>query len=59
MERARAERAAREADMRLRTMADAAPVLIWDVDPSGVISANDHFVDFFGAGLDVVGEWAG
>ncbi|CAO4180664.1 Blue-light-activated histidine kinase [Methylorubrum populi] len=55
MERARAERAAREADMRLRTMADAAPVLIWDVDPSGVISANDHFVDFFGAGLDVVG----
>ncbi|MBD8907814.1 PAS domain-containing protein [Methylorubrum zatmanii] len=60
MERARAERAAREADMRLRTMADAAPVLIWDVDSTGVIFANDHYLDFFGAGLDAVGGmgWA-
>ncbi len=53
-ERARAERAAREADMRLRTMADAAPVLFWDMDSNGAIFVNDHYLDFFGLTADAV-----
>lgn len=55
MERARAEKTAREADIRLRTMADAAPVLIWDVHPSGTIFVNDHYLNFFGVAVDAVG----
>ncbi|CAO4154081.1 Blue-light-activated histidine kinase [Methylorubrum thiocyanatum] len=55
MERARAEKTAREADIRLRTMADAAPVLIWDVHSSGTIFVNDHYLDFFGVASDAVG----
>ncbi|WP_060771806.1 GAF domain-containing protein [Methylobacterium sp. AMS5] len=54
MERARAEKTAREADIRLRTMADAAPVLIWDADSSGAILVNDHYLDFFGVGFEAV-----
>ena len=52
IERARAERAAREADTRLRTMANAAPVLIWDMDATGTVFVNDHYLDFFGVGID-------
>ncbi|WP_232631409.1 PAS domain-containing protein [Methylobacterium sp. Leaf118] len=52
IERARAEQAAREADARLRTMANAAPVLIWDADANGTVFANDHYLAFFGADLD-------
>ena len=54
MERARAEKTAREADIRLRTLADAAPVLIWDADSSGTILVNDHYLDFFGVGFEAV-----
>ncbi|PXW64102.1 MULTISPECIES: GAF domain-containing protein [Methylobacteriaceae] len=54
IERARAERAAREADTRLRTMADAAPVLMWDFDSSGIVFANEHYLHFAGATLDTI-----
>ncbi|MEH3120033.1 MAG: PAS domain-containing protein [Methylorubrum populi] len=54
MERARAEGAAREADIRMRTMADAAPALIWDADANGTIFVNDRYLDFFGVGFDSV-----
>ncbi|MFF8800156.1 MULTISPECIES: PAS domain-containing protein [unclassified Methylobacterium] len=54
IERARAERSAREADTRLRTMADAAPVLMWDFDSSGIVFANDHYLHFAGATLDTI-----
>ena len=54
MERARAERSVREADMRLRTMADAAPVLHWDVDTQGAIFVNEHYLAFFGVNFDVL-----
>lgn len=50
--RARAERSAREADARLRTMADAAPVLIWDLDANGTVFVNDHYLAFVGLPLD-------
>ncbi|MDV2984364.1 UNVERIFIED_CONTAM: PAS domain-containing protein [Methylobacteriaceae bacterium AG10] len=54
IERARAERTARDADMRLRTLADAAPVLTWDVDAGGTIFVNNHYLDFFGVTFDAV-----
>ncbi|MCJ2028694.1 PAS domain-containing protein [Methylobacterium sp. J-043] len=57
IERARAERTAREADMRLRTMADAAPVLIWDVDASGTLFFNNHYLDFFGVASSGCRDW--
>ena len=53
-ERARAERAAREADTRLRTMADAAPVLHWDVDRQGAVFVNEHYLAFFGVGFEAL-----
>ncbi|WP_162242225.1 PAS domain-containing protein [Methylobacterium sp. Leaf123] len=56
IERGRAERTAREADIRLRTMADAAPVLIWDVDASGTLFVNNHYLDFFGITFDAVSK---
>lgn len=61
VERARAERSAREAEIRLRTMADAAPVLIWDVDETGMVFVNDHYLAFFGVSFErvVEGGWKG
>lgn len=48
IERAQAETLARDAEARLRTMADAAPVLIWDMDPAGNVFVNEHYLAFFG-----------
>ena len=58
--RARAESRAREADARLRTMADAAPVLIWDVDAAGTVFVNEHYLAFFGTSFETIAEggWA-
>jgi PAS domain S-box-containing protein len=41
-------------------MADAAPVLIWETDSTGVVSVNGHYLDFFGVpNDDVIGMgWA-
>lgn len=55
-ERARAETSAREADARMRTMADAAPVLIWDVDAAGTVFVNDHYLAFFGVRFERITE---
>jgi PAS domain S-box-containing protein len=35
-------------------MADAAPVLIWETDESGLIFLNSHYLEFFGASFDTV-----
>jgi len=44
------------ADARFHEMADAAPVLIWETDTSGVIFVNGHYLDFFGVGNeDILG----
>ena len=60
VERARAEAALREADARFRAMADAAPVLIWETDASGVIFLNRQYLDFFGEDFETVRDmgWA-
>ncbi len=60
IERRKNEEALREADERLRTMADAAPVLIWETDTTGVVFVNHHYLDFFGVDFDAVREmgWA-
>ncbi|MBY0397147.1 MAG: PAS domain S-box protein, partial [Thermoleophilia bacterium] len=47
-----AEVAAREAEGRFRTLADHAPVLIWQTDERGVTFVNRHYVDFFGEPLE-------
>ncbi|MCY1644792.1 PAS domain S-box protein [Methylorubrum sp. SL192] len=52
IERARAEQQARDAEARLRTMADAAPVLIWDRDSAGNVFVNEHYLTFFGTTFD-------
>lgn len=54
LERARAEEELREADERFRTMADTAPVLIWETDASGVIFTNGQYLDFFGADFETI-----
>jgi PAS domain S-box-containing protein len=52
LERARAETALRRAEARFRTMADTAPVLIWETDEAGVVFVNSHYLDFFGVGFE-------
>lgn len=47
-DRKREEAKLREAESLFRTMADAAPVLIWQTDASGVSFVNQHYIDFFG-----------
>ncbi|HVF94265.1 MAG TPA: PAS domain-containing protein, partial [Sphingomonas sp.] len=48
-ERRRAELAVRESEMRFRTMADSAPVMMWVTDPSGHCSyLNRRWYDFTG-----------
>ena len=42
-----AERELREAEGRLRTMADNAPMLIWQTDETGATFLNRHYLDFF------------
>ncbi len=61
IERARAVEALHEADERFRTMADAAPVLIWETDVQGVVFTNRHYLDFFGVDFDAIRGmgWAG
>ena len=41
-------------------MSDAAPVLIWETDQSGVIFINQRYLDFFGADFNAVRQmgWA-
>jgi len=53
-ERKRAEEALRESEERFRTMADNAPVLIWETDQEGATSVNAHYLDFFGVGIEQV-----
>ena len=53
-ERKQSEHALREADRRFRTMADAAPVLIWEADPRGAVFVNQHYLEFFGVDFDAV-----
>jgi PAS domain S-box-containing protein len=50
----------RELDERLRAMADAAPILIWETDENGVIFLNRYYLDFFGVSFESVREmgWA-
>jgi PAS domain S-box-containing protein len=43
-----------DGDLRFRAMADAAPVLIWETDESGLIFVNRHYLDFFGVDFDTV-----
>ncbi len=54
IERAQAEKQAREAETRLRTMADTAPVLIWDTDPVGNVYVNEYYLTFFDTTLESV-----
>jgi PAS domain S-box-containing protein len=54
IERAQAEKQAREAEARLRTMADAAPVLIWDVSETGNVYVNEFYLTFFGTTFESV-----
>lgn len=43
-----------ERDERFQTMANAAPVLIWETDATGVVFVNRHYLDFFGVEFDEV-----
>jgi len=51
---------ARTDDDRFRAMSDAAPVLIWETDETGVVFLNQHYLDFFGADFNAVRQmgWA-
>ena len=53
-DRKRSEAALREVDERFRAMADAAPVLIWETDESGVVFVNGHYLAFFGTDFEVI-----
>lgn len=53
-EQKRGEKAFREADTRFRTMADTAPVLIWETDARGITFVNQHYLNFFGVGLESI-----
>ena len=55
-ERKQAEESLRRADERFRTMANAAPALIWEADLDNVIFANQQYIDFFGVDLDALRE---
>ena len=37
-------------------MADAAPILIWETDATGVTFVNQHYLDFFGVSFDEIKE---
>lgn len=52
--RKRSEEALRAADERFRTMADTAPVLIWETDDTGVVYVNGHYLEFFGVDFAAV-----
>jgi PAS domain S-box-containing protein len=54
------EQALRESEERFRTVADSAPVLMWQTDSTGVMFVNRHYVEFFGAPFEAVAEmgWA-
>ena len=48
------------AETRFHQMADAAPVLIWETDTTGVVFVNGHYLEFFGvSNEDILGMgWA-
>jgi PAS domain S-box-containing protein len=48
------EQALRESEERFRTVADSAPVLIWQTDSTGVMVVNRHYLNFFGAAFQAV-----
>ncbi len=50
--RTQAEQALREADARFRTMADAAPMLMWETDASGTTFINQQYCEFFGVDFE-------
>ncbi|MEG3166154.1 PAS domain-containing protein [Sphingomonas sp. PB2P19] len=54
VERARTEVALANSEARFRKMADAAPVLIWETDATGVVFVNANYLDFFGVSVDEV-----
>ena len=53
-DRKQSEAVLREVDERFRAMADAAPVLIWETDETGVVFVNGHYLDFFGTDFEVI-----
>lgn len=53
-ERKRSEEALRQSEQRFRTVADSAPVLIWQTDKTGVTFVNRHYLEFFGVGYEAV-----
>ena len=59
-EAARIDSERRVSERRLREMADAAPVLIWESDASGASSVNGHYLDFLGVTFDDIAQmgWA-
>ena len=59
-ETARIEAGRRIGEQRLRDMADAAPVLIWESDASGASTVNGHYLDFLGVTFDDIAQmgWA-
>ena len=58
--RKRTEAAIRAADVRLRALTDAAPVLIWETDETSTTFVNRHYLDFFGVSFEALQEmgWA-
>lgn len=53
-DRKQSEDALRESEERFRTMADNAPVLIWETDQHGAIAVNAHYTEFFGVDLEQI-----
>jgi PAS domain S-box-containing protein len=51
-ERERAELALRQSEVRMRSIADSAPVLLWETDLDGLTFANRQYLDFFGRPLE-------
>ncbi len=54
IERHRAEAALRASEERFRAMADTAPVLIWELDESGLVFVSGHHLAFFGVGFEEI-----
>ncbi|HVK58827.1 MAG TPA: PAS domain S-box protein [Candidatus Kapabacteria bacterium] len=48
------EQALRQSEERFRTVADSAPVLIWQTDSAGVMFVNRHYLEFFGVEFEAV-----
>jgi PAS domain S-box-containing protein len=48
------EQALRQSEERFRTVANSAPVLIWQTDSTGVMFVNRFYLNFFGVGFDAI-----